>query len=435
MKKLDKSEQLYAKACHVMPGGVSSPVRAFRSVGGHPVFFARGSGSRVWDADGNEYIDYVGSWGPLIAGHAHPEVVGAIKEIAHNGISFGAPIAAEAELAEKIIAALPGMDMVRFVSSGTEACMSAIRLARAFTGRDKIVKFDGHYHGHSDALLAKAGSGVATLGIPACSGVPAAVVATTITLPYNDSDSLEKVFRENAKELAAVIFEPIAGNMGFVKPEADFLATLQKLCQQHGTLLIVDEVMTGFRVAWGGAQRLLNIKADITTLGKVIGGGMPLAAFGGRREIMSLVAPLGSMYQAGTLSGNPLAVACGLKTLEIISRPGTYEQLSQTSAQLVQGLVSLARKNGIPLLGDWAGGMFGLYFSNTPVRDFAAAQSCNTTMFRQFFHEMLQGGVYLAPSAFEAGFVSLAHNHLDIQLTLEVAGCVMQKLGQATTPQ
>jgi glutamate-1-semialdehyde 2,1-aminomutase len=417
----DRSRKLMTRARRVIPGGVNSPVRAFGAVGGVAPFIERGKGCRIWDVDGNEYLDYVGSWGPLILGHAHPAVLRAVREALARGTSFGAPTELEVELAETLCRALPGMDRVRMVSSGTEATMSAIRLARAATGRDRILKFDGCYHGHVDSLLVGAGSGVATLGIPGSPGVPAAMTELTVQAPYNDLEAVEGAFRRWPGEIAAVLVEPVAGNMGCVLPEPGFLSGLRELCTRHGALLVFDEVMTGFRVAWGGAQRRYRVKPDLTCLGKVVGGGLPAAAYGGRRELMSQVAPEGPVYQAGTLSGNPLAVAAGLATLQELEKPGAYEGLEQRSRRLAEGLAALAREIGVELSTAYVGGMFGFFFHPGPVRSFDDARKAHAGRFRKFFAAMLAEGIYLAPSPYEAGFVSTAHRPADLGRTLEAA--------------
>lgn len=415
------NQQLYELSQKYIPGGVNSPVRAFKSVGGTPVFFKRGQGAYFWDVDEKSYIDYVGSWGPLILGHAHPKVVKAVQEAAQNGLSFGAPTETELEIAELLCKLLPSIEQVRLVSSGTEAGMSAIRLARGYTGRSHIIKFEGCYHGHDDALLVKAGSGALTFGHPSSAGVPAETAAHTIVLSYNDIAGLEKTFNEFGKEIAAAIVEPVAGNMNLVKAEPDFLLALRRLCTQHGSVLIFDEVMTGFRVGLECAQGLYQIKPDLTILGKVIGGGMPLAAFGGRREIMQCLAPLGAVYQAGTLSGNPVAVAAGLATLREVQVPGFYEMLAAKTQQLTQGLTAIANKYGVNFCAQSVGGMFGLYFCKELPKSFADVMKCDKEAFNRFFHAMLQEGVYFAPSAFEAGFVSAMHNSEDIDKTLFAA--------------
>jgi len=423
---MSKSHALFERAGRSIPGGVNSPVRAFRGVGGDPVFIARAEGAYLYDADGRRYIDYVGSWGPMIAGHAHPEVVQAVQEAASKGLSFGAPTAIETEMAEKIRDLMPSIELVRMVNSGTEATMSAIRLARGYTGREHIVKFEGCYHGHSDSLLVKAGSGALTLGVPSSPGVPAGVAESTLTLPYNDLGQVEQVFAERGAQVACVIVEPVAGNMNCIPPAVGFLERLRELCTDHGTVLIFDEVMSGFRVALGGAQTLFGVAPDLTTLGKVIGGGMPVAAFGGRREIMEHIAPLGPVYQAGTLSGNPLAMTAGLATLEIVSRPGFYETLTARTTELVEGVLKRAGERGVAMSANQVGGMFGLFFTDEPrVRNFAQATDCDLAAFQRFFHGMLDAGVYLAPSAYEAGFVSAAHSEADIEATIAAADAVL----------
>lgn len=428
LRRWPKSKALYADACTVIPGGVNSPVRAFRSVDGEPIFIARAKGSRLWDADGNDYIDYVGSWGPAIVGHAHPEVLAAIHAASENGISFGAPTELETKLARAIMTHVPSMEMVRFVSSGTEACMSALRVARAFTGRNKIIKFEGCYHGHGDMLLVKAGSGAATLGIPDSPGVPSGTVADTLTVPFNDLGAVAAIFDKHPDEIAALIIEPIVGNSGFIRPIPGFLEGLRALCTKFGTLFIFDEVMTGFRVGIGGVQKLHDISPDLTTLGKVIGGGMPLAAYGGRRDVMAKVAPSGPVYQAGTLSGNPVAVTCGLKTLEIISKPQFFADLTRRTKMLVEGLASAAKQNNIPFCTDYEGGMFGFFFQKGPVRNFQDAKGSDIPQFKKFFWGMMERGVYLAASAYEAGFTSGAHTDADIENTIAIASEVMRGL-------
>jgi len=418
---VSESRRQQRRAIRVIPGGVNSPVRAFGSVGGVPRFIDRGKGCRIWDVDGNEFIDYVGSWGPLILGHAHPAVLRAIRKAMSKGTSFGAPTVLETELAEAICATVPSVEKVRMVSSGTEATLSAIRLARGVTGRDRILKFDGCYHGHSDGLLVGAGSGVATLGIPGSPGVPTAMTKLTIQAPYNDLAAVTKSFERWGDDIAAIIVEPIAGNMGFIPPAPGFLAGLRKICTAHGALLIFDEVMTGFRVHQGCAQALYGVKPDLTCLGKVVGGGMPAAAYGGKRKWMSKVAPEGDVYQAGTLSGNPLAMAAGLETLNQLARPGVYKKLEARTRQLVVGLRGIAQEAGVEFCVDHAGAMMGFYFHPGPVSNFAQAKQANQPRFKKFFAEMLKRGVYLAPSAFEAGFVSLAHRPADIDRTLEAA--------------
>lgn len=421
---VSRSQQLFERAQAFIPGGVNSPVRAFRSVGGTPRFFAAGYGARVSDADGESYLDYVGSWGPLILGHAHPEVVAAVQDAAAKGLSFGAPTEAEVEMAELLCTLVPSLEMVRLVSSGTEATMSAIRLARGYTGRDVLIKFEGCYHGHSDSLLVKAGSGLLTFGNPSSGGVPADVARHTLVLDYNDTAGLEAVFAEHGGRIAAVIVEPVAGNMNLIAPQPAFLKTMRKLCSDHGAVLIFDEVMTGFRVGAGGAQGLYGISPDLTTLGKVIGGGMPVGAFGGRREIMAKVAPLGPVYQAGTLSGNPVAVAAGLATLKRIRRAGFYDDLTRRTRQLVDGLIGAASRHGVPFSAQSIGGMFGLYFRPACPQTFAEVMEADKDAFNRFFHALLEAGHYFAPSAFEAGFVSAAHSEADIASTIAAAESV-----------
>ena len=415
------NEELFTASQKVIPGGVNSPVRAFRSVGGTPLFFQRGQGAFVWDADGKQYTDYVGSWGPMIVGHCHPEVVKAVQDAAAQGLGFGAPTAGELDLANLLCTLLPSLEMVRLVSSGTEATMSAIRLARGFTGRSRIVKFEGCYHGHSDGLLVKAGSGALTFGQPSSSGVPAEIAALTTVLDYNDAAGLESCFAERGQEIAAVIVEVVAGNMNLVTPKREFLDAMRSLCTQYGAVLILDEVMTGFRVSLQGAQGYYGIKPDLVTLGKVMGGGLPAAAFGGRRDIMNCLAPLGAVYQAGTLSGNPVAVAAGLTTLKLIQAPGFHEHLSQRAKQLTGGLTAAAQKHGIAFCAQSVGGMFGLYFRSSPPTSYAEVMQCDKEAFNKFFHAMLDAGHYLAPSAFEAGFVSAAHTEADIAATVAAA--------------
>ena len=424
----DQSKQLFEKSQRVIPGGVNSPVRAFRSVGGTPIFFREAKGAYMWDVDGNKYIDYIGSWGPAILGHAHPDVVAAVQERAAKGMSFGAPTEAELELAERLVALLPSIEQVRLTSSGTEATMSAIRLARGFTGRTKILKFEGCYHGHGDALLVKAGSGALTFGHPSSAGVPADVVANTLVLAYNDLDELETAFAKIGDELACVIIEPIAGNMNFVMPSSEYLNMLRALCTKHGAVLIFDEVMTGFRVGLHGAQGYYDITPDLTTLGKVIGGGMPVGAFGGRRDIMAHLAPLGAVYQAGTLSGNPVAVAAGLKTLELVAKPGFFDALAATTSKMVAGVKEAARAAGVPMSGASLGGMFGLYFSEKLPTNYAEVMMADRERFNIYFHGMLARGIYLAPSAFEAGFVSAMHDSSDVEATISAAREVFKSL-------
>ncbi len=409
------SESLFDRAQKSIPGGVNSPVRAFRSVGGNPLFIARGEGSHIFDADGNEYIDYVGSWGPLLLGHRHPAILAALEEATHYGTSFGAPTEREIELAEAIRDAVPAIEMVRLVNSGTEATMSAIRLARGFTGRDLTVKFEGCYHGHVDSLLVKAGSGVATLGLPDTAGVPKSFADTTIALPFNSAEAVEQAFREHGARIASVIVEPVAGNMGCVPPKPGFLAALREITERYGALLIFDEVMTGFRVAWGGAQQLFGIRPDLTTLGKVIGGGLPIAAYGGRADVMAKIAPLGPVYQAGTLSGNPMAVAAGLAMLRYLkAHPEVYSTLEQNGARLQE-----AAPRGITV--NRVGSMFTYFFTDQPVTDYDSAKTCDTARFGDYFCFMLDRGVYLAPSQFEAAFLSAAHTDEDITRTIEAA--------------
>jgi len=426
---MNQTESLFARAQRHIPGGVNSPVRAFRAVGGDPVFFQRGEGAYLVDTDGRRYIDYVGSWGPMIAGHAHPDIVAAVQEAAARGLGFGAPTTVETQMAETVCALMPALEQVRMVNSGTEATMSAIRLARGFTGRDVIVKFEGCYHGHADSLLVKAGSGALTLGVPTSPGVPADLAAHTWTLSFNDSEQVEALFDQHGDQIAAVIVEPVAGNMNCVPPLPEFLPTLRRCCDAHASLLIFDEVMTGFRVALGGAQALYGVKPDLTTLGKVIGGGMPVGAFGGRAEIMAHIAPLGPVYQAGTLSGNPVAMAAGLANLRLVQAQGFYEGLNDTARRLTEGLRERARVAGIGFSSNQVGGMFGLFFSDQdPVTCFAQVMACDQERFGRFFHGMLDHGIYLAPSAFEAGFVSSAHDEHSISATLEAAEQVFATL-------
>jgi glutamate-1-semialdehyde 2,1-aminomutase len=416
-----KSQELFQKALSLMPGGVNSPVRAFRAVGGDPVFIAGGKGSSIADVDGRHYIDYVLSWGPLILGHCHPEVVEALAGVIETGTSFGACTPAEVELAERLREAYPSLERVRLVNSGTEATLSALRVARAATGRDKILKFEGCYHGHGDSLLVKAGSGVATLGLPDSPGVPRALAELTVTLPFNDPAALEEAFRVHRNQLAAVIIEPVVGNSGCLPPQPGFLEKLRKLTAEQGTVLILDEVMTGFRVAYGGAQQLYKIQPDLTTLGKIIGGGLPVGAYGGKASLMDWVAPVGPVYQAGTLSGNPLAVAAGLKTLEILRRPGTYERLEVIAGKLASGLAAAAAKAGVPLTVNRVGSMFTCFFTSDSVTDYASAKKSDTVQFAHFFRSLLEGGVYFPPSQFEAAFVSTAHSEADVALTIAAA--------------
>ena len=415
------NQKLFQRSQEFIPGGVNSPVRAFKSVGGTPVFFKQGKGAYVWDADNKSYIDYVGSWGPLILGHAHPEVIKAVQNKIKDGLTFGAPTEAELEMAELLCKLVPSIEQVRLVSSGTEATMTAIRLARGYTGRNRIIKFEGCYHGHDDALLVKAGSGALTLGCPTSAGVPAEVTNSTTVLNYNDLEELEQIFSKAGREVAAVIVEPVAGNMNFVTPSPKFLPALRELCTKYGSVLIFDEVMTGFRVGLGCAQGVYNIKPDLTTLGKVIGGGMPMAAFGGKREIMQCLAPVGSVYQAGTLSGNPIAVSAGLATLQMVQTPGFYEKLTSSTQQLINGLTDIAKKNGVPFCAQSLGGMFGLYFRGDIPSSYAEVMECDVESFNRFFHAMLEEGIYFAPSSFEAGFVSSAHSDMVIRKTLQAA--------------
>lgn len=416
------AHDLFKQAQQHIPGGVNSPVRAFKGVGGEPVFFKKAAGAYTWSENDKRYIDYVGSWGPMVVGHAHPEVIKTVQETAAHGLSFGAPTVLETEMADRVCELVPSMELVRMVSSGTEATMSAIRLARGFTGRDKIVKFEGCYHGHSDSLLVKAGSGALTLGVPTSPGVPAALAEHTITLEYNNIGQVREAFSHMGGQIACVIVEPVAGNMNCIPPLAGFLEGLREICSEYGSVLIFDEVMTGFRVALGGAQAHYGIQPDLTTLGKVIGGGMPVGAFGGRREIMEQIAPLGPVYQAGTLSGNPVAMAAGLKTLELISQAGFFEELTRKTEMLVNGILEKAKAANIPLTANTVGGMFGLFFTaEDSVSNFYQASQCNLDRFKLFFHGMLNEGIYLAPSAYEAGFVSSAHTKADLQETIDAA--------------
>jgi glutamate-1-semialdehyde 2,1-aminomutase len=426
--KMTEANLLFTQAQEFIPGGVNSPVRAFKGVGGTPIFINSAAGPFIYDSQGKKYIDYVGSWGPMILGHAHPEVIEAVKKAAEKGLSFGAPTEIETQMAAKICELMPSIEQVRMVSSGTEATMSAIRLARGYTGRDKIVKFEGCYHGHSDSLLVKAGSGALTLGVPSSPGVPAALASETITLTFNDSESVKKVFSEIGETIACIIVEPVAGNMNCIPPEKGFLETLRQVCDENEAVLIFDEVMTGFRVDLKGAQGHYNIKPDLTTLGKVIGGGMPVGAFGGARKIMEHLAPVGPVYQAGTLSGNPVAMSAGLKTLELISEPGFFEDLAAKTIKLVNEIRSVAEDQDIPIATNTVGGMFGLFFSkDEKISRFEQVMNCDQDLFRKFFHAMLDEGIYLAPSAFEAGFVSAAHTEQDLQQTVEVAEVVFKK--------
>lgn len=426
---MNRSSELFQQAQQHIPGGVNSPVRAFKAVGGTPVFFERAEGAYLFDADGKRYVDYVLSWGPMILGHAHKDVIAAVVEKAQLGLSFGAPTAIETTLADRLCEIMPSMDMVRFVNSGTEATMSAIRLARGYTGRDKIIKFEGCYHGHSDSLLVKAGSGALTLGVPSSPGVPAALADHTITLTYNDIAGVEAAFAQLGEQIACVIVEPVAGNMNCVPPIPGFLEALRSQCDQYGAVLIIDEVMTGFRVSATGAQGRYGIQADLTTLGKVMGGGMPVGAFGGKKAIMSHIAPLGPVYQAGTLSGNPVAMAAGLKTLELISQEGFYDVLFRKTDQLMAGLNAVAQKHGIPFTSNHVGSMFGFFFTEEQqITNYQQVMSCNIERFNRFFHGMLQAGVYLAPASYEAGFMSAAHSDADIEFTIAAADKVMAGL-------
>ncbi len=420
---------LFDQAQLSIPGGVNSPVRAFKGVGGDPVFIDHAKGAYLYDTDGKKYIDYVASWGPMVLGHSHPSVVKAVQETAEKGLSFGAPTVIETRMAEKVCQLVPSIEKIRMVNSGTEATMSAIRLARGFTGRDNIIKFEGCYHGHSDSLLVKAGSGALTFGVPSSPGVPSSLADHTLTLPFNDLEAITHLLKTNGDTIACIIVEPVAGNMNCIPPEKGFLEGLRVLCDQYGIVLIFDEVMSGFRVALGGAQQIYEVKPDLTTLGKIIGGGLPVGAFGGRADIMALLAPNGPVYQAGTLSGNPLAMSAGLTTLEIISEPGFYEQLTQRTTQLLDGLSQLAKDADLAFSTNQAGGMFGLFFSEeTNISRFEQVMQCNQEHFKQFFHLMLEAGIYLAPSAFEAGFVSAAHTEEDINNTLSAAKTAFEKL-------
>ncbi|MGB5633981.1 MAG: glutamate-1-semialdehyde 2,1-aminomutase, partial [Waterburya sp.] len=416
--KTAKSEEIFTAAQKLMPGGVNSPVRAFKSVGGQPIVFDHVKGAYIWDVDGNQYIDYVGTWGPAICGHANPVVIQALHEALDKGTSFGAPCALENVLAEMVIDAVPSIDMVRFVNSGTEACMSVLRLMRAFTSREKIIKFEGCYHGHADMFLVKAGSGVATLGLPDSPGVPKSTTRDTLTAPYNDLETVKKLFAENPEQIAGVILEPVVGNSGFVTPDAGFLEGLREITQEYGALLVFDEVMTGFRISYGGAQEKFGVTPDLTTLGKIIGGGLPVGAYGGRADIMSMVAPAGSMYQAGTLSGNPLAMTAGIKTLELLRKPGTYEQLDRITTKLAQGLLEVAQETGHEVTGGSISAMFGMFFTGQKVHNYDDAKTSDMKKFGRFHRGMLERGIYLAPSQFEAGFTSLAHTDEDIDKTL-----------------
>lgn len=428
--KLTRSEEMFARARQVIPGGVNSPVRAFRAVGGQPVFIDHGAGAYLYDVDGNQYIDYVGSWGPLIFGHAHPQVVAAVTQAAQRGTSYGAPTEAETRLAELVIEAVPSIELVRFVNSGTEATMSALRVARAYTRRQKIIKFAGGYHGHADMLLVAAGSGALTLGTPDSPGVPPAATAETLVVAYNDLAAVRAAFERYPQEIAAVIVEPVAGNMGCVPPMDGFLQGLRDVTRQYGAVLIFDEVMTGFRVAHGGAQALYGIDPDMTCLGKIVGGGLPAAAYGGKREIMSLVSPAGPVYQAGTLSGNPLAMAAGATQLELIKQPGVYERLDALTATLAEGIGAAAREAGVPVYQTRVGSMFTTFFTATPVVDEATARTSDTQAFATFFRSLLEQGVYIAPSQFEAGFLSLAHSDEDIARTVAAARIAMRQVAE-----
>ena len=421
MKELKRSKELFQDAQRYLPGGVNSPVRAFKAVGGNPLFITRGQGSRIYDEDGNEFIDYVCSWGALILGHSHPKVVAALKKAVAHGTSFGAPTELETTLAKMVCAAMPSMEMVRFVNSGTEATMSAIRLARAVTGRDKVVKFSGGYHGHSDGLLTKAGSGMATLGIPTCPGIPSSFTAQTVVAPYNSLEAVEQIFSGFKQEIAAIIVEPVAANMGVVPPQPGFLEQLRSLTYSSGALLIFDEVITGFRVAYGGAQALYKVTPDLTCLGKIIGGGLPIGAYGGRRQIMEMVAPLGQVYQAGTLSGNPLAMTAGIEALKLLSRPEVYSQLEAKSSLLERGLLQAANRAGINIQVSRVGSILTAFFTGKPVTDYETACRTNTELYARFFHQMLSLGIYLPPSQFEATFTSMAHSDDDIQATVDAA--------------
>ena len=418
---MTRNDELFERAQRTIPAGVNSPVRAFRSVGGTPRFFVRGEGPYAWDADGRRYVDYVGSWGPAIVGHAHPDVVRAVQDAATRGLSFGAPTELEIEMAETLVRRMPSIELVRLVSSGTEATMSALRLARGFTGRPKIVKFEGCYHGHGDSLLVKAGSGALTFGQPSSAGVPPEIANQTVVLPYNELDALDAAFRAEGDAIAGIIVEPVAGNMNLVVPSREWLAALRATCDRHGAVLIFDEVMTGFRVHPGGVQGLTGVTPDLTTLGKVIGGGMPVGAFGGRRDIMQKIAPLGPVYQAGTLSGNPVAVAAGLATLALTEAPGFYDRLAAKTRALTEGLAAAAKRAGVAFCANSVGGMFGLYFADRIPESYADVMTCDKDRFNRFFHAMLDAGVYFAPSAYEAGFVSAAHGDGDIADTVAKA--------------
>ena len=425
---IDKNINLFKLSQKFIPGGVNSPVRAFSSVGGTPIFFKKGLGSRLWDENGKEYIDYINSWGPMILGHSHPEIIKTVQNVAQDSLSFGAPTSKELDIAEMLVKLVPSMEQVRLVSSGTEATMSAIRVARGFTSRDRIIKFEGCYHGHSDALLVKAGSGALTFGQPSSAGVPADVAKHTHTLAFNDIKGLEKCFSEIGSDIACVIIEPIVGNMNLILPDIKFLRTLRQLCTKYETILIFDEVMTGFRVSLGGAQELYGVTPDMTTLGKIIGGGLPVGAFGGKKEIMQMLAPLGPVYQAGTLSGNPVAVAAGLKTLELIQATGFYKELSLVTTKLVEGMTRVAKEKGVKFCARSVGGMFGIYFSELPPNSFDEIMNSDREKFNKFFHSMLEQGIYFGPSAFEAGFVSAAHTENDIDDTIEASSKAFESL-------
>jgi len=426
--KTTKSDEIFAAAQKLMPGGVNSPVRAFKSVGGQPIVFDRVKGAYIWDVDENKYIDYVGTWGPAICGHAHPEVIKSLSEALEKGTSFGAPCYLENILAEMVIDAVPSIEMVRFVNSGTEACISVLRLMRAYTGRNKIIKFEGCYHGHGDMFLVKAGSGVATLGLPDSPGVPKSVTSDTLTAPYNDLEAVKKLFADHPDEIAGVILEPVVGNSGFIVPDAGFLEGLRLITEQNGALLVFDEVMTGFRISYGGAQAKFGITPDLTTLGKIIGGGLPVGAYGGKKEIMAMVAPSGPMYQAGTLSGNPLAMTAGIKTLELLQKPGTYEYLEEITHKLISGLLTIAKNTGHKVTGGNISGMFGMFFTGEEVHNYDDAKKADTSKFARFHRGMLERGVYLAPSQFEAGFTSIAHTEEDINQTLAMAEEVLKEI-------
>jgi glutamate-1-semialdehyde 2,1-aminomutase len=426
--KTSKSQEIFAAAQNLMPGGVSSPVRAFKSVGGQPIVFDRVKGAYIWDVDGNQYIDYVGTWGPAICGHAHPDVLSALSDALAKGTSFGAPCYLENVLAEMVIDAVPSIEMVRFVNSGTEACMAVLRLMRAFTGRDKVIKFEGCYHGHADMFLVQAGSGVATLGLPDSPGVPKAATSSTLTAPYNDLAAVKALFEQNPGEISGVILEPVVGNSGFIVPDLAFLQGLREITREHGALLVFDEVMTGFRIAYGGAQAKFGVTPDLTTLGKIIGGGLPVGAYGGRKDIMEMIAPAGPVYQAGTLSGNPLAMTAGIKTLEILQRPGTYEQLDAMTQKLSQGLLAAAKETGHDVCGGSLSAMFGMFFTAGPVKNYDDAKKSDLQKFGRFHRAMLEQGVYLAPSQFEAGFTSLAHTDADVDKTIAAARTVLASL-------